>query len=199
MEDLRDEARPTRGRAALLGGRLFNLALFRLLHGAISAHSIGIVAVEVGAMLPQVRDVIRHSRQPFQRSCEMACFSMSRASSRSRKSRIRASPSHVARGWKVPSSENAPSVMRMCRWTCHCKRSAIFWTRDQYLHRDFGTRSGSGNSQADDGRLPAPTTLLAPRAFSRKRATSRGHGSRRSAPSDRRSSAPRWRWHRRRR
>ena len=38
--------------------------------------------------------------------------------------------------------------------------------------------------------------LRAPR---RKRGTSRGPGSRRSAPSDRRPSAPRWQWHRRRR
>ena len=67
MKDLRDEARPTRGRAALLGGLLFNPALSRLLHGAISAHSIGIVAVEECAVFPRVRDVIRHSRQPFQR------------------------------------------------------------------------------------------------------------------------------------
>ena len=37
------------------------------------------------------------------------------------------------------------------------------------------------------------------RALSRKRGTSRGPGTRRSAPSDRRPSAPRWQWHRRRR
>jgi hypothetical protein len=67
MKDLRNEARPTRGRAALLGGLLFNLALSRLLRGAISADSIGIVAVEERAMFPRVRDVVRHSRQPFQR------------------------------------------------------------------------------------------------------------------------------------
>ena len=67
MKDLRDEARPTRGTAALLGGLLFNLALSRLLRGAISARSIGIVAIEKRAMFPRVRDVIRHSRQPFQR------------------------------------------------------------------------------------------------------------------------------------
>ena len=67
MEDLRDEARPTRGTASLLGWLLFNPALSRLLRGTISAHSIGIVAVEERAMFPRVRDVIRHSRQPFQR------------------------------------------------------------------------------------------------------------------------------------
>jgi len=42
--------------------------LSRLLRGAISAHSIGIVAVKERAMLPRVRDVIRQSRQPFQRN-----------------------------------------------------------------------------------------------------------------------------------
>ena len=67
MKDLRDEARPTRGTAALLGWLLFNLGLSRLLRGAISAHSIGIVAVEERAMFPRIRDVIRHSGQPFQR------------------------------------------------------------------------------------------------------------------------------------
>ena len=37
MEDLGDQARPTRGTAALLGWLLFNLGLSRLLCGAISA------------------------------------------------------------------------------------------------------------------------------------------------------------------
>jgi len=54
MEDLRDQARPTRGTAALLGWLLFNLGLSRLLRGAISAHSIAIVAVKERAM-PCVR------------------------------------------------------------------------------------------------------------------------------------------------
>jgi hypothetical protein len=38
MKSLRDEARPTRGTAALLDWLLFNLALSWLLRGAISAH-----------------------------------------------------------------------------------------------------------------------------------------------------------------
>ena len=50
-----------------IGWLLFNLAFSRLLHGAIFAHSIGIVAVDERAMFPRVRDVIGHSRQPFQR------------------------------------------------------------------------------------------------------------------------------------
>ena len=50
MEDLRDEARPTRGTAALLGWLLFNFALSRLLGGAISACSIGIVGVVMVGM-----------------------------------------------------------------------------------------------------------------------------------------------------
>jgi hypothetical protein len=41
MEDFRDQTRPTRGTPALVGRLLFNLALSRLLRGAISAHSIG--------------------------------------------------------------------------------------------------------------------------------------------------------------
>src|SRR6266581_3642737 len=63
MEDLRDEARPARTTAALLGGLPFNLVLSRLLRGAISAHSMGIVAVEERAVSPRVRDVIRHPRE----------------------------------------------------------------------------------------------------------------------------------------
>jgi hypothetical protein len=53
----------SRGTAALLDWLLFNLALFWLLRGAISAHSIGKVAVEKRSIFPRVRDVIRHSRQ----------------------------------------------------------------------------------------------------------------------------------------
>jgi len=45
MKDLRDQTRPARGTAALLGWLLIDLGLCRLLPGAISAHSIGIVAV----------------------------------------------------------------------------------------------------------------------------------------------------------
>jgi len=59
VKDLRDEARPTRGRAALLGWLLFDLALSRLLRGAISAHAIGIVAVEERRLAAAGWSVIR--------------------------------------------------------------------------------------------------------------------------------------------
>ena len=45
----------------------------------------------------------------------------------------------------------------------------------------------------------SPSTSVVRRALGRKRGTSRGPGTPRSAPSDRRPSAPRGQWHRRRR
>ena len=57
MKDRRDEARLTPGIAALLGGLLFNLAFSRLLPGAISAHSIGIVAARFLATVGEATEV----------------------------------------------------------------------------------------------------------------------------------------------
>ena len=67
VEHLRYESRPARAAAALLGGLLFNRGLSRFEGGAIAAYAVGIVGVEKGALSPGVRDVIRHSRQPFPR------------------------------------------------------------------------------------------------------------------------------------
>ena len=133
MEDLRDEARPARTTATILGWLRFDLGLSRLLHGAISAHAIGIYpsrfssawvsSADIGSATCAEKPGCLQAMSFVASSCEMACFRASRARSRSRKSRISASPSQVARGWNVPSSENAPSVERTCRCTCHWRRS----------------------------------------------------------------------------
>jgi hypothetical protein len=50
---------------------------------------------------------------------------MRRARRRSRNSFITASPSQLSRGWKVPSSEKAPSLRKRCPCGCHCIRSPL--------------------------------------------------------------------------
>ena len=68
------------------------------------------------------------------------------------------------------------------------------------LYKDLASGPFFGANRPGAGSCSAsPSTSLVRRALGRKRGTSRGPGGRRSAPSDRRPSAPRWQWHRCRR